>query len=363
MTKDYYLVVKTGQAEVKAVENTARESLELLTPIIELTRGRKKMVDKVETHPFDTRLERLKRAFQGMDIVMDVTSDEQLSCAEVNHMFIYENGYQNWRDFLKDLKDEDCFKSIVPALLQNFDDPDYEDNLRKEIENLCEDFDMLMYRDSIVDEYCYTDIPFILEILPQEKKLLILIDCGYTPQAMESNVSERLIARIRNFKEKIIDNRCKLAFCATSYPNNINEIGGMEYDEFRLAEVDIHSKVDAIFKDVAYGDYGCVNPIRNDTITMARGWIPRIDVPLENKVFYYRKRRQGASYTDTYKTVATRMVSDRKFPRTLSSWGINQIIDCTMTPPSAQPSHWISVRMNIHIENQIRRLQLINSGE
>ena len=42
MTKDYYLVVKTGQAEVKAVENTARESLELLTPIIELTRGRKK---------------------------------------------------------------------------------------------------------------------------------------------------------------------------------------------------------------------------------------------------------------------------------------------------------------------------------
>ena len=74
MTKDYYLVVKTGQAEVKAVENTARESLELLTPIIELTRGRKKMVDKVETHPFDTRLERLKKAFQGMDIVMDVTS-------------------------------------------------------------------------------------------------------------------------------------------------------------------------------------------------------------------------------------------------------------------------------------------------
>ena len=28
---------------------------------------------------------------------------------------------------------------------------------------------------------------------------------------------------------------------------------GMEYDEFRLAEVDMHSKVDAIFKDVAYG--------------------------------------------------------------------------------------------------------------
>ena len=180
---------------------------------------------------------------------------------------------------------------------------------------------------------------------------------------MENNVSERLIARIRNFKDNIIDNRCKLAFCATSYPNNINEIGGMEYDEFRLAEVDMHSKVDEIFKDVAYGDYGCVNPIRNDTITMARGWIPRIDVPLDNKVFYYRKRRQGASYTDTYKTVATRMVSDRKFPRNLSIWGIDQIIDCTTTPPSAQPSHWISVRMNIHIEKQIRRLQLVDSGE
>lgn len=364
MTKDYYLILKTGQAEVKAIENTAQESLKHLTPVIELTRGRKKMVDKIETHPFDTRLDRLKNAFKGMDIVMDVTSDERLGCAEVDNLYVYDNGYDNWITFLKKLNDDKCFKTITPALLMNFDDPDYEVNLKKEICSLSNDYEMLMYRDSIVDDYCYIDIPNILRSLPKDNKLLIMIDCGYTPQAMENNVSEKLLARINNFYNKsIIDDRCKLAFCATSFPNNINEIGGMEYDEFRLAEVDIHKRIDKIFKNVAYGDYGCVNPIRNDTITMARGWIPRIDVPLDNRVFYYRKRRQGSSYTETYKTVASRMAKDGKFPQDLNIWGILQIKDCIKTPPSAQPSHWISVRMNIHIEQQLRRLHLINDSK
>ena len=38
---DYYLIVKTADAEMKALENTRAEVMEKLTPVVELTRGRK----------------------------------------------------------------------------------------------------------------------------------------------------------------------------------------------------------------------------------------------------------------------------------------------------------------------------------
>ncbi|UKK56931.1 beta family protein [Prevotella communis] len=364
MNKDYFLVIKTGQAEIRAIENTSRATLEKLYPVIELTRGRKRTLeDDTVIHPFESRLNKLKEALKGMDVAIDVTSDSALSCAEVDAMYEFENGYEKWVNFIKGIKDEGCFRIITPALMMNFDDPDYDNNLSAEITELSNYFDTLMYRDTIEADYCYNDLPFILEKLPKDKKLIILIDCGYTPQAMEENVSQRLLKRIENLKNSIIDKRCELAFCATSFPNNISEIGGLNYDEFRIAEVYMHEKVAARFPDVHYGDYGSINPKRNDNIIMARGWIPRIDVPLYKEVFYHRQRRVGAPYPDTYEKVAREVLKDPKYPYQLKCWGCSQIELCSTSAPAGSPNYWISVRMNIHIEQQLRRLKLIDTGK
>lgn len=361
MNKEYFLVIKTGQAEIRAIENSNRESLEKLYPVIELTRGRKKTLEgDIVIHPFENRLNKLKDVLKGMDVAIDVTSDSALSCDEVDAMYQYENGYERWVNFIKSIKDEGCFGAITPTLMLNFDDPDYENNLGIEIEKLSTYFDAIMYRDSIENESCYSDIPFILERLPQDKKLIVLIDCGYTPQAMEENVSLRLLKRIQNLKENILDSRCELAFCATSFPNNISEIGGLNYDEFRIAEVYMHEKIKRRFPDVHYGDYGSINPKRNDNIIMARGWVPRIDVPLFKEVFYHRRRRVGSPYPDTYEKVARDVLNDPKYPYQLKCWGCSQIELCSTSAPAGSPNYWISVRMNIHIEQQLRRLGLIN---
>lgn len=180
---------------------------------------------------------------------------------------------------------------------------------------------------------------------------------------MENNVSQKLIKRIENFKTGLVDERCDLAFCATSFPNNISDIGGEDHDEFRIAEVNMHEKVYSCYPDVCYGDYGSINPKRNDNITMTRGWIPRIDVPLRDKVFYYRQRRAKRAYADTYKDVARNTIRDKNFPRGLDCWGCNQINNCCMLPPSSSPNYWISVRMNIHIEQQLRRLEQLYARE
>ena len=361
MNKDYFLIIKTGQAEIRAIENTNRQSLEKLFPVIELTRGRKKTLDdKSVVYPFESRLQILKEALKGMDVAFDVTSDAALSSPEVDMMYEFGGGYEKWVDFVTGIKNEGCFSSITPALMMNFDDPDFDDNLKLEVERLAAQFDTLLYRDTIEEEFCYTDIPNILSYLPQDKKLIVLIDCGYTPQAMENNVQQKLMKRIENLKSGVVDGRCELAFCATSFPNNISEIGGLNRDEFRISEVSIHDNVQAVYPDVHYGDYGSINPKRNDNITMARGWIPRIDVPLKREVYYYRQRKAKQAYIETYKQVAKQVMSDPKFPNWLKCWGCSQIDLCRTLPPSSSPNYWISVRMNIHIEQQLRRLNLIN---
>lgn len=361
MDKKYILIIKTGQAEIRAIENTSSITLNQLFPVIELTRGRKKTLEnKREVFPFTSRLDRLKKVLKGMHVAIDATSDGALSCPEVDELYEYGNGYEKWVNLVCELKEEGCFSSIAPTLLMNFEDPDFETNLKKEIELLSEHFETLIYRNSIADDYCYSDLPFILSHLPQNKHLLIIIDCGYTPQAMENNVLQKLLKRIENLSGGLMDYRCSLSFCATSFPNNISDIGGEDYDEFRISEVSIHNRIRSIYPDVIYGDYGSLNPKRNDNITMARGWIPRIDVPLSEKIYYYRQRRAGRAYDTTYKEVAKKAIRDIKYPSDINCWGCSQIYNCCTLPPSSSPNYWISVRMNIHIEQQVRRLKQIN---
>ena len=364
MNKEYIIVVKTGEAEIRAIENTSKETLDKVFPIIELTRGRKKTLeDKTEVFPYTNRLNRLKEGLKGLEVAIDVTSDVALTSPEIDALYKYENGYERWVGLVCEIKEECCFEKIVPALIMNFDDPVFEENLIKEIEQLSNYFDTLLYRNSIEDEYCYTDLPLILKHLPQGKRLLVLIDCGYTPQAMENNILQKLYKRIENFKNGLIDERCDLAFCATSFPNNISDIGGEGYDEFRIAEVSMHREIMGRYPDICYGDYCSINPKRNDNITMSRGWIPRIDVPLYEKVYYYRERRDKRAYVDTYKEVARKVIRDSKFPRDLDCWGCRQIYNCSILPPSSSPNFWISVRMNIHIEQQLRRLEKLNASK
>ena len=92
----------------------------------------------------------------------------------------------------------------------------------------------------------------------------------------------------------------------------------------------------------------------------AHGWIPRIDVPLADSVFYYRERRadKNMNYAPQYTKVAQYVVADKSFPSDLDwNWGVQQIRDCAGgSKPGSAPSFWIAVRMNIHLAQQVKRL-------
>lgn len=351
----YCLIVKTGEAEIRALENIPKKYISKVLPIIELTRGRKITRNNQALYPFDKRLDKFKTIFKGQDVCLDVTSDDSLSSPETRYLFDPQNGYKNWISFLDNLKEENVFNQIIPSILWNFNDSDFQNNIKRQIASLIDKFGIVAYRNPIEDENVYDDIIDFLSDIPT----FFILDCGYVPQASYNNVAEKCMARLNNICSKSLfqhpDTQYILA--STSYPNNVGMFGDFETDTLRLTEIDLYEAVRNKYPEVRYCDYGSINPIRNDAIIMSRGWIPKIDVSLERTVYYHRQRRPKgtSSYSGTYIQVANSCVMDTRFPSdTKEIWGLRQIQLCAEgSVPSSSPSYWISVRMNTHIQQQI----------
>lgn len=358
MKDKYYLLFKTGDSEFRAIDNTSPSYRKSFMPIIELTRGRK--LRGKDLSPIQNRLDTMYKLFNGGPVCMDITSSERLSNPEIFELYNPENGYINWINFLNKVADEGGFSELVPFIIANYNDSEYQANYSKQIEQLFSHFNRIAYRNSLIDEGCYEDIEIIKHFIGSSQKLIFIIDCGYVPSGAWRNFAEKAITRIENI-DRYFGKAIEFVVCGTSFPNNVSEIGKDDEDSFGLFEINLHQRVVSALPNinVAYGDYGSINPIRNDNIVMARGWIPRIDVPTKKEIFYKKERRGDKSYSDTYSRVARRIVGDSRFPHNLNdNWGVEQIINCAKgASPGSNPSFWISVRMNIHIRQQIERLR------
>lgn len=361
---NYFLICPLGEAEIKALENTRTEILSEIFPVFELTRGRKirdrNYKSGTERYPFDKRLEKIKDIFKGRKVAFDLTSDENLSNNKIEDLYNPQNGYHNWITFLLDIKNENCFNEIIPTILINAEDENFDENLKLQVSKLYDNFDTVIYRNSLYDKNCYSDLNLLKDII-LGKKFTFLLDCSYVSPASQNAYIDTASDRINNILKMNFTNFTYIV-AGTSFPNNISKIGQDKEDEFKLVEIDIYENVkkNTQLDNLLYGDYGSINPIRNDGVTMARGWIPRIDVPLERKIYYCRERRpRGVKvYLSTYKVVADKVTSKIEFPWDLKkNWGIQQILKCVQGEnPAGNPGGWIAIRMNIHLEQQVNRV-------
>lgn len=364
MDKRYCVIAKTAQAELRAMSNLSRTVLDKILPIVELTRGRKTTSKdtKEVSYPYCKLIERVKEIFRGCDIAFDVTSLEALSSPEIDELFGFKDGYSAWIKLLDDLKVENCFKSIIPSVLLNYDDDNFEDNVKSEIQQLNTRFDSIMYRYSIDNEDGIEDLKLISNWFPHDKELLVVVDCEFVPTSSINSTMTACKAIIQEIKSVLAQRNYKLALVSTTYPNNVTEAYNEYEDDIPLGEIGLYNGVHAEHSDVIYGDYGTVNPRRNDGIVMANGWLPKIDVALPSLVYFKRRRRPKGvtAYSSTYELVARLATADSRFPLSLIDiWGIRQIVDCSMgSVPSSKPSFWISVRMNTHVSQQVLRLGL-----
>lgn len=355
MKNKYSLLFKTGDAELRALEKT-KFDIDKIFPIIELTRGRRSKSDQIGL--ISKRIQKLATIFSGGSICLDLTTHDSLTNSEIDELYNPENGYSNWINFLKDLNTQDIFNEIVPTILVDTSDTKLNENLKKQVQQLSNSFSKLVYRNNIIDNGCYDDIKLISEQINANAKheFIFIIDCEYVPSGAYPSTINVVNARITKIKALIP--KAKFIVISTSFPRYVSDIGNDDYDLFPLNEIDIFKGVKLIHPEILYGDYGSINPIRNDDVVMANGWIPRVDVPTINGIYYYRIRNTIKDYARTYSIVAKKAYCDSKFPKNLmGNWGINQIAICKDgSSPGSSPSYWISVRMSIFISMQLNRL-------
>jgi hypothetical protein len=355
----YVPIIKTGDAEIRGIENLSDDVKDKITPLFELTRSRKSK--KIEQGDIFRRLDRLEEAYGTRQFVLDLTGEPSLSNEQIESLHDNRDGYKNWIKFLVSQKEN--FPEIIPTIQISDEGVDsaeeFYKRIRKQVESLGKNFDNIAYHFPLEYEDFKDDLDAICQAISGDK-IICVIDAGFITQQKSNIYSEKAISVISNLESLSLG---KIVLSATSFPKNPTEFGGEEEGNFGLEEGFLYKKVDdAIDSTSIYGDYATINPIRS-LQAGGQGWIPRIDMPTEELVFYYRSRKREleASYAKAYTRVARQVIKDERYKEVKDKidncWGIKQIeLAAKGDPQGLSPSFWISVRMNIHITLRISLL-------
>lgn len=403
MSDEYFLLFKTADAEKRAWKNLDKVRKKAIFPIVELSRGRKlrgrgkdaagnnltaeKLIKEKNIYGFEKNC---NSAFELMsdceNYFIDLTREPSLSCYEIEQLSDSDNGYQRWVQFVVSAKID--HPRILPTLIvnpsENENEEEYLDNLSSQFRTFSENFDAIAYRASLLE-----DEEFLYDLFALKSKIekfqkhggvfYVFLDHEFIRPSNGDAHSERTSGIISSILNELPS--VKIVILATSFPKYVTDIGKEDHDVFRVEEMYLYEKIKESHEEILYGDYGSINPIRNDEVIMTSGWRPRIDfVSCDEELFvyYFREKRdvvgqtsvkiQGvlkkknihAPYSDHYTSVAKKVIGFKPYYEDLKpSWGNEEIKSASKgSVPSNSPSHWISVRMEIHIVQVLKYLGL-----
>ncbi len=246
------------------------------------------------------------------------------------------------------------------------------------------EFNQIAYRVSVIE-----DEQFLFDLISLKSEIanlrlaggrfFVVLDHKFVRPGNGSVHAKRTTQIIQSIYEQIGD--VDVIVLATSFPKSVTEVGDEDHDRFRVEKMFLFDEVKKTHRKVKYGDYGSINPTRNDEVIIANGWRPRIDFVSRHdglSTYYFRERRkvvgtetvlvQGekktknvlAPYSVHYRSVAASVMRFTPYYENLaSSWGHGEILSAAAgRVPSNSPSYWISVRMEIHIVQILKHFQI-----
>jgi len=352
----YLPIIKISVAETRGIENLSDDIKDSITPIFELARSRKSK--RVPEGDIFTSLRKIKEVYGARQFILDLTSDPNSRNKQIEDLQNNAKGYINWIMFLVSLKEE--FPEIIPVIqisdIGVKSQKDFYGRIKEQVELLNKYFDNIVYRFPLEYEDFKVDLDAVCQAISSDK-IICVIDAGFITQEKSSIYSPKAIGVIKELDDFSLG---KIALAAISFHRNPTEFGGEKYGEFQLEEFLFYEKVNSkVQSNLIYGDYATINPIRS-LQAGGRGWVPRIDMPTEELIFYHRSRKREleASYATAYVRVAKLICKDQRYKQAKKKigdcWGIEQIeLSAEGYPLGLSPSFWISVRMNIHITLRI----------
>lgn len=375
--KEPFLIIKTAQSEFRCWEHLSEDVRTKIIPVVELTRGRKipksgKGLDdsalryEKGIYNFEGNVTRVAQLFRTQHALIDLTQDDRLMCSEIDDLLDPREGYHQWVSFFFDLKEQNEF--LCPILQVNnvrgWSQDEYVSALSSQFLSFASRCQAMGYRlYSISDPEAIYDIAAIANLINEfvEKGgiFYVILDAEFINKGAGPILANHNLQMIRLITDAAPN--VQLGIVGTSFPNNVAAYGGENHDTFPIEEIYLFDTIlrgTNVPEQIRYGDYGSINPVRND-IVYATSWRPRIDYSTGTEVFYYREKK-AESYENHYQSVAKKVVSDNRFEELEASWGCRQIRNAANGRVGGKaPSFWISVRMEIHIRQNLRRLGLL----
>lgn len=395
MSKNYFLLFKTADAEKRAWRNLLLRRKQAVFPFIELTRGKKLRGAGRDENGKSLAAEQL-RSQEGIygfesnwrsaldlmepceQIFLDLTREPSLSCFETDYLSRSRDGYSAWTTFL--ISRKSSWSNVLPTMIVNPSEAegelDYQANIKTQFDVMAANFGKIAYRVSVLEDSGFIyDLALlsnqIKEYVDGGGEFFIFLDHEYirpTNGQVHAKRTSQIVSSIKDVSTSVT-----IVCLATSFPKSVTDIGDEDFDNFPVEEVYLFEAVLRDHPEIQYGDYGSINPIRNDEIIITQGWRPRIDYVSNNErleIYYYREKRDVigkhpstrknilAPYSRHYQSVAQKVKNRIPYYVNLNeSWGCGQIEEAAAgNVPSNSPSHWISVRMEIHIVQILKHL-------
>ncbi len=375
----YHLVLKTGDSEIRAWRNLSQERQSLVSVHCEITRGRKKP-NKDKSAPSEYNINKvfdvIQTDFQDCEVcVVDITREPTLRSTETENLGKPQNGYADWVAAVNRLYENN--PKVRPTLIVNPDDGDdfetFQTDIFSQFDAFSNTFGLISYRASVLHDESFVDDLLMLAdkvnaYVAEGNIFEVLLDFECIQPSTATLHASYVAPIIREIRAAIPGVR--IVSVGTSFPKSVTDLGGDDTDAFRLEEIYLHEEINRTHNQpVEYGDYGSINPIRNDfNPPVGIHLRARIDFPTDKQtIFYHRvapsidKERNVllSPRVAMYKAAAKLVVSDAKFSPVGDSWGCDKIVEAAeKSPEGKSPSFWISVRMEVHI---CRRIDAISS--
>lgn len=353
-SQKYFPVLKTKDAELRAIANLSENTASKIMPIYELTKSR--ISKNNEFGDISKRLSQIGSIQKKRPFILDVTTDESQKNHQTESILDPSGGYKTWRETLNAYPK----LNICPAIHINFEEDEELENTKKFL-NLStskhSQFALRLPCDLELDDY-----EFILEAvyseLNEESKLFILLDeKDIRAEAKKSGISS-IAGRFEhayNILAQIAESstpKTELVCIAGSFPASpAQEAGGENFGKFTIYEHGLYTRLKESCPIFKFGDYGSINI--NQTEIRGGTFIPRIDFCDDRTFYYHRYRRHEGSYIKCAQNVR----GDANY-KPQNTWGDREIaLAAAGTPSGISPSFWISVRVNNYMT---RRAQLLS---
>ncbi|MBS0882177.1 beta family protein [Pantoea sp. JGM49] len=333
----YFPLLKTRDAELKAISNLDDRTFSHTLPIYELTKSRKTTV--APDGDIHRKMSSIRDVQKDRPFILDLTSNEKYINPQIEQLLDENDGFREWRYFIGLYSD----LNIIP-MIHIYDEDDLSDT-EKFVNLVSQEKKYLALRVPHDLEDYKKFINPIVNQLSLGCKLIIIFDAEQVSSENMYDVSDSLIYACKNIEEYShkIDT---IVIVSTSFPLSPASIGNDDHGDVPIVEERIFHSVSREYP-VKYGDYASINieqvEIRGGT------FVPRIDIALDDKFFYKRYRRDKGSYS----LCAKKVLEDKRYVN-LGSWADSEINKASNDEPSGiSPSFWISVRMNYYMSTRV----------